>query len=432
MAQLAFGTFVLDTQRRMLFRNGVPQPATPKTLELLEFLATRANEEVTKHDIVDNVWRGESVSDGNIAQHILMLRKLLGEERGENRYILTVPKVGYRFVSRIDKEPAAVPALGPPVHNEEAFRAYCHGQYLLQLRTWAGLTDAARWFERATLLDPAFAQAYAGLATATIMLGIYMHVAPDEAFPRARAAGARALELAPDLADGHIVLGDVSCYFENDWQSALASYERAIALRPGSASAHHSLAWFFVCRGHLAQALSESAIALSLEPSSLTIAVNCAIILTYEGRNREAAEQLSNVLQLNPEFSLGHFFHAYALFGDEDYEAALNELLFVRGFHIHTLSLEGECHARSGRLPAAHRCLADLLAAARLEYVSPCLLARLYVALDDRERALDMLEVALHAHVAWTPIALVDPAFAPLKTESRFKAIENAIRTGRG
>ena len=429
MAQLAFGTFVLDTQRRMLFRNGVPQPATPKTLELLEFLAARPNEVVTKYEIVENVWRGEDVSDGNIAQHVLMLRKLLGDERGANRFILTVPKVGYRFVSRSDSDASVVmPATGLPVRNEEAFRAYCHGQYLLQLRTWAGLTDAARWFERATVLDPAFAQAYAGLATATIMLGIYMHVAPDDAFPRARVAGARALELAPDLPDGHIVLGEVSCYYEHDWSGALASYERAIALHPGSASAHHSLAWFFVCRGELQQALSESAIALGLEPSSLTVAVNRAIILTYEGRNREAAEQLSNVLQLNPDFSLGHFFHAYALFGAEEYAAALNELLFVRGFHIHTLALEGECHARMGRLPEARRALADLLAAARTEYVSPCLLARLYVTLGDREAALDMLEAALRAHVAWTPIALVDPAFASLKGSSRFEAIVRAIR----
>jgi len=118
--------------------------------------------------------------------------------------------------------------------------------------------------------------------------------------PRARAAATRALELAQDVAGAHTVLAEVHCYFDGDWEGAMAEHRRALALQPESADVRHSLAWFYVVTGELDHALAETGLALHLDPSSLTIAANQAVIFSYLGRHVDALEQLANVLQLAP------------------------------------------------------------------------------------------------------------------------------------
>jgi DNA-binding winged helix-turn-helix (wHTH) protein len=425
MEELVFGKFLLDTRRRVLFRDGIPVPAAPKAFDLLELLASRSGQVVTKDEMMRHVWRGDIVTDANLAQHVLLLRKLLGDEYGTNRYIVTVPKQGYRFVTETHRSSVAA-----TTDSDEAFRAFCHGQYLLQQRTLEGLRDAVRWFERAILVDEGFAMAHVGLAAGLGMLGIYMHAAPEDAFPRARAAATRALELAQDVAGAHTVLAEVRCYFDGDWEGAMAEHRRALALQPESADVRHSLAWFYVVTGELDHALAETGLALHLDPSSLTIAANQAVIFSYLGRHVDALEQLANVLQLAPEFSLARYFYACALFGAGEYEMALNELLFVQGFRFHILALEAECHARLGNSEAAQRMLSDVLAGSASNYVSPYLLARVYVALDEPEQALLMLERSRRERVAWTGFALVDPVFNSLKGLPNFTLLANAFRQG--
>ena len=357
MARIAFDEFTLDTQRRLVFRKGVPLTASPKIVDLLELLTTRAGEVISKEEIVRTVWRGDTVTDANIAQHVLLLRKLLGDERGGIRYIVTVPKVGYRFAGSLAfaKSDADVAM----TTNEEAFRAYCHGQYLLQKKSAAAKADALRWFEKSVILDPTFARAHGGVANAAITLALHMCVEPRTAFRQSREAATVALSLEPNLADAHTVLGDVSCFHDRDWPAALASYERALSISPLSPPAHHSIAGYFLCVGQLDRSLAETEIALSLERPSLAIAADRALLLSMLGRHTEALDAFFNVLQLEPDYSYARYFYANALAAAGRYEEALNELLFVQSFRSHMLSLEGECNARLGRKQAAQNLLAE-------------------------------------------------------------------------
>ncbi|HEY6326778.1 MAG TPA: winged helix-turn-helix domain-containing protein, partial [Candidatus Cybelea sp.] len=353
MTALTFGRFALDVHRRILLRDGAPVPATPKTLDLLEALIKQAGEIVTKDEIVREVWQGESVSDATIAQHVSMLRAVLDDEYRGNKYIVTVPRRGYRFVGT---DTASVRAA--TTENDEAFRAYCHGQYLLQERTAEGLDEAIRWFERATQVDPSFAAGYQGLAASTAMSGIWMHRAPEQVFCQARDAAMRALELGDDPGP-RTILGEIACFFERNWDEAQAEHRRAIALRPDAAQTRHSLAWVYVCTGKLDEALAEITRAQTLDPSSLTIAANRATILSWSERHSDALQQLGDVLQLSPQFSLGRYMHAVSLACAGDYGTALNELLFVNGFRDHTQALEAECQARLGREEIARQTLGE-------------------------------------------------------------------------
>ncbi len=107
-AKYQFGEFELFPNQGALWRAGVRVPLMPKPLATLLVLVDRAGETVSKDELLAEVWGGAAVEENNLTQSISTLRKVLGEKRGENRFIATEPGNGYRFVSavtRIDDAP---------------------------------------------------------------------------------------------------------------------------------------------------------------------------------------------------------------------------------------------------------------------------------------------------------------------------------------
>jgi Tol biopolymer transport system component/DNA-binding winged helix-turn-helix (wHTH) protein len=97
-----FGAFRLDAEQRVLFRNEQPVPMAPKAIEMLTVLVKDSGRVVTKKELMDRVWPDTFVEEGNIAFHVSVIRKTLGDERKNgNRFIENVPTRGYRFVAPI-------------------------------------------------------------------------------------------------------------------------------------------------------------------------------------------------------------------------------------------------------------------------------------------------------------------------------------------
>ena len=103
---LAFGDFKIDSVQRVLTHQGELVPLTPKVFDLLLMLVEKHGQVVEKHQLLDEVWPGTFVEEGNLTQNISVLRKALGGKQ----YIQTIPRRGYRFVGdvrlvpRIDEE----------------------------------------------------------------------------------------------------------------------------------------------------------------------------------------------------------------------------------------------------------------------------------------------------------------------------------------
>src|SRR5918912_2122937 len=106
-----FGAFRLDVHERLLMRGSEHVALTPKAFELLVVLVGRRGRLVTKEELFQEVWAGSFVEEGNLTQNIYTLRKTLGEGAGEQTFIETVPKQGYRFVAPV----RIVTEAAPPV-----------------------------------------------------------------------------------------------------------------------------------------------------------------------------------------------------------------------------------------------------------------------------------------------------------------------------
>jgi WD40 repeat protein/DNA-binding winged helix-turn-helix (wHTH) protein len=101
-----FGGFQLDPARQKLFRNGQPVSLTPKAFETLVFLVKNRDRTLLKDELMQAVWAGTFVEEGNLSQNIFLLRKALGDDRNGHSFIHTVPRRGYRFVAPVTETEA--------------------------------------------------------------------------------------------------------------------------------------------------------------------------------------------------------------------------------------------------------------------------------------------------------------------------------------
>lgn len=96
-----FGAFALDPNKRALFRQGKPVPLTPKAFDVLLYLAQNPNRVISKEELLNGVWAGSFVEEGNLTQNVFLLRKVLADENDETGLIVTVPRVGYQFAAEV-------------------------------------------------------------------------------------------------------------------------------------------------------------------------------------------------------------------------------------------------------------------------------------------------------------------------------------------
>src|SRR5678815_235511 len=99
--RFAFADFELDGERRTLSRKGKPVALNSKTFDLLLTLVEHRGEILSRDVLLEKVWAGQYVEEGNLSVHISVLRKALGERKKDHIFIVTVPGQGYRFVAKL-------------------------------------------------------------------------------------------------------------------------------------------------------------------------------------------------------------------------------------------------------------------------------------------------------------------------------------------
>jgi len=247
--------------------------------------------------------------------------------------------------------------------------------------------------------------------------------APDEAFPRARAAALRALEIDPRLADAHASLAYVHWLHDRDWAAAEASFQESLRLNPSYATAHRWYGQFLSGLGRHEEALEEVRRALDLDPLSLIIHTAVGDALFFARRYRESIEYYRKSIEMDPEFQAGHSDIARALeFSGEideairEYEAAIR----LSGATAADASVgRATTLAVAGNREAALATLDQLQRRRAERFTSPWGIASIYAMLGEHEEALSWLERAYAEH---------DPPLVWLKVHPRFDALRGHPR----
>src|SRR5579864_1035290 len=102
-----FGPFTVDPAKRILTRDGSPISLTPKAFDLLLYLVQNPNQVVTKEDLLQNVWSGAFVEEGNLTQNVFLLRKALAGAADDSGMIVTIPRKGYQFAAEVSIDSSA-------------------------------------------------------------------------------------------------------------------------------------------------------------------------------------------------------------------------------------------------------------------------------------------------------------------------------------
>ncbi len=282
-----------------------------------------------------------------------------------------------------------------------------------------GNLQAVATFQRATELEPQWASAWGGLATALSCTCVW--TTPSEGMARARAAADRALALDPENVEGLSALALVQTFGDWDWEAGRRSARRAVELQP-------SVVWFrFVygvvlsAGGDFDGAMAQHERMRELDP----LGPNPTVAAGYarRGDERRAEAEFQRLLQLHPSsprvlrFAGGHYC--------ESGEPARGLPLLDRSNELEpqdtvTLAALGWCRALSGDAAGARHILAELDTLADSVYVDPARVALVHLALGDREAALAELERALEVRAFFLPFVPRDPRFDALRDDPRF------------
>jgi len=307
-----------------------------------------------------------------------------------------------------------------PTENTQAHQLYLKGRFFWNKRTGADLQTAADYFQQAISADPSYSNAYAGLAQATLLMPFYDAGASQDMFPKAKAAATRAIELDESSPEGHAALAMLLCY-DFKVRESEAEFKRAIELDPNYATAHH---WYgntlLTTLGRFDEAIKEGKRAIELDPFSLIINADLGTTLMEARRYNDALAQLRATLALDGNFVYAHDILGSVLLLKGDVNAAIAEYEKVRTLaddDCNVLALLGLAYAKTGRKTEAMQLLEELNECGHKHNVRNYVYALMYIALDQKQTAMDYLEKSPDNWLR------VDPLLDPLRDETRFQKL---------
>lgn len=316
--------------------------------------------------------------------------------------------------------PPAGPVLAPGVADRLAAARFHAYQGDIE-----GYREAAQAYEAVLEIRPDLAVAWVGLAESQAALGIWYELPVEQVLPPAREAAARALELAPDLAEAHAVDGLLALYYDWDWERARLALEHALELNPSSADASSWKAAYHSILGEHDQAIAAALEALLLNPLSESVTAGAGWTYLRAGRYEDAIAHCRRTYELTPDHPHAKtcLIHAYEALGR--FEEELDQLAFymrptlgperfaelvARGPEVATQEYWGilfERYAEDGTRPWR---------------------AGVFAALANRpDDAFEWLEKAYETRAPQLVYLETDPRFEHLRGDPRFNSLSRRI-----
>jgi TolB-like protein/Tfp pilus assembly protein PilF len=299
--------------------------------------------------------------------------------------------------------------------DHEAYLLYLKGRYHFNKLTLDGVQKGVDYFQQAVRRDPDYALAYAALGDCYNYL-----VHRDEA----KQAILKALELDDRLGEAHSTLGFFRFLYDWDFAGAESEFERALALSPNYAEAHHWYAIFLANLGRHEAAEQEARRAIELDPLSLLMNMTPALNFYLSRQYDRAIEQLQKVIEMEPSFLaarsvLGTVLVQKALYeeGMAEYQKALELIKGAAVVETSVKAIMAQAYARWGKRTEAVRLLDEVIVAGT---ASPYSVAGIYATLGETDAAFECLNKAREQHDIQLVSLKVDPSLDVVRSDPRF------------
>ena len=309
--------------------------------------------------------------------------------------------------------------------NPAALDAYLRGRYFWNRRTEGGLKRSVEYFQQAIATDPAYAQAYSGLADSYSLLASIeiAGMPPNTAMPLAKAAAVKALELDPMLPEGHASLAYVKLSYDWDLRGAREEFARALALNPASATARHWYSHYFMAAGDLGEATEEMQAALRLEPLSPSINAGIGWCHYYAQQYDKAIERYGALVEVDPSFPLAHQLLGMAYQQKGMYSEAIQEFkraVSLSGNGPAAVAGLASSYAAAGRAGDARQELSRLEEISRHKYVPAFLFASIYHSLGDTRKMFEWGWKAVGERTDYLMYLRLEPRASKLTSNPEF------------
>ena len=314
--------------------------------------------------------------------------------------------------------------------NAKAHEAYLRGRFYRNMFSDENLSKAYAAYREAISLDPDYALAYAGIADYYIWLGVNGVVAPTDAYPLAKDAARRAIELDDHLADAYASLAFAQICGDYDWIEAEKNAARAVALAPNYSVARLWYSYVLLTSERFDEALVQAKRAVELDPLTYVthhvLALNYFMARRFDEALAQAAENVKNFAGIGMAFH----FQSWILRNTGNYEDALTAVrrtIELSGDSLFLTITYAQTLAAARRRAETEELLQSIFEQGERQYLSYYQIALIYVYLDEKENALDALERAFEDREGWLIWLRIEPALDKLRREPRFVNLRKKI-----
>ena len=306
----------------------------------------------------------------------------------------------------------------------EAYEAYLQGRFEKNKgEAEDTLRAALAAFEKAIRIDPSYARAYVGKADALSVMASNAYLPYDSGFTQSREAAMRAIELAPDLAEGYQALGFVQAVVDQDLEAATASAERAMQLNPSSIDVQRSYSGVQSSLGRPEAAIAAANKAIELDPLAPQAYTTLSTALMNARRYDQAEAAARRAVALTPDRPSVHGQLGFVLLLLRHPDEALSEFE-KESVDWQRMTGRALVFAAKGQKDLARAEMAAMLKAKNVGVAASYQYAQINAELDDRDEAFRWLAKAREIRdPGLTGNVFVDPILDPLRADARYDTL---------
>ena len=308
-------------------------------------------------------------------------------------------------------------------NQPEAYQAYLRGRYFWNKFTDEYFLKAVEAFRAAIALDPNYALPHVGIADFYNWTAIFGKMPSDEAFPLAKAAARRALEIDDSLGEAYAVLAFPTFLYDWDWDEFQHLILRALELSPNSSFAHEYYSNFLTAQGRFEEAIAEIRRAEELDPLSPKEILMVGWTL-YQTRNyKESVAKARKANEMEKDFPQGllHLGNSLTQAGYAD-EGVIALQESARLWQDSFLPRYMLCFAlvAAGRRDEARKVLNEMKAAREKQHVKPYFIAMGHAALGEKDAAFEWFEKAVEERNEWMIWFGTEPKLDSIRDDPRY------------